>query len=273
MSSVTDTEQSTVNPMNKDEEVIKKLTENGDFSTAIETSVDDENLLTFLTDYLMQRYQGKPLIVAFTGAPASGKTTQVEQLIAQLRSNDHSSDVVRTDDFNLYHRIERNQKIAEGANPLQVKDFELLERVVEDVRAGRGTKAPVYDEATGDAIVVGGESPPYDTDKFPHDIPAGLHYLFVDGDFQPLESPDVRIYLHVPTDIRRENRVARDLEKRGGYGDADAIRQSFDSRIQKQYYPYTLPNAEKCDVLITTQAEKVDGHRFAYKYSYKVYTQ
>ncbi len=80
------------------------------------------------------------------------------------------------------------------------------------------------------------------------------------------------MYLHLPTDVRRENRVARDLAKREGYGDANAIRKSFYSRLETQYYPYTLPQAAKSDILIIAQANPAQkNHKYRNEYLYKVY--
>lgn len=257
--------QDASNNLERDEDEIQKIIKSGEYSLATEKPFNDEELTSFLISSLEQSYNGAPAVVALTGAPASGKTTLTENLIERLKAGDHPGDVIRTDDFNLHHRSERNDFIAKGASPLEVKDFGVLKRLVADVRSGKAVKAPVYDEATGDALVVG-------EDNFPHAIDAGLHYFFVEGDFQPLDDPNVRIYLHLPTPIRRENRIERDLVKRGGYGDREAIGKSFDARLDSQYYPFTLPNASQSDVLIIANARPAEaGHKYKNKYSYQVY--
>jgi uridine kinase len=251
--------------LDRDENEIQRIIRSGEYSLVTEKPLNDEELTSFLVQTLEAHHKANGVVATFTGAPASGKTTLTENLIEQLKTEGHPADIVRTDDFNLYHRGERNKRIAEGADPLEVKDFVLLKRIVADIGQGKAVNAPVYDEATGDAIVVGEAN-------FPHQINAGLHYFFIEGDFQPLDTPDVRFYLHLPTAVRRENRIERDIEKRGGYGDREAIGKSFDARLESQYYPFTLPQAAKSDVLIISEASQAEaGHKYRHKYRYQVY--
>lgn len=250
----------------RDEKEIQRILESGNFISITKNPIDEKELVNILVSQLISAYNKQTIISTITGAPASGKTILVKALIQKLTDTAHSSDFTQTDSYNILHRQERNQLIADGKKtPLEVKDFELLKDIVKKIRQGEKTNAPVYDEATGDAVVVGEKN-------FPHNIKDGIHFFFIEGDYQPLDDADVKIYLHLSTDIRRENRVERDLEKRGGYGDAKAIRKSFDGRLETQYYPYTLPNATKSDILIIAQANSAPpNYTYRHQYFYKVY--
>lgn len=250
----------------RDEKEIQRILESGNFISITENLINEKGLVNFLASELISTYNKQTIISTITGAPASGKTILVKALVQKLTDNAQSSDFTQTDSYNILHRQERNQLITDGKKtPLEIKDFALLKHIVKKIRQGEKTNAPVYDEATGDAVVVGEKN-------FPHHIKADLHFFFIEGDYQPLDDAAVKIYLHLPTDIRRENRVERDLEKRGGYGDAEAIRKSFDGRLETQYYPYTLPNAEKSDFLIIAQANPApQNHTYRHQYFYKVY--
>lgn len=232
--------------------------------TKKKNQIDDQSLLEYLTSEILGLSGEGTKIITITGAPASGKSILREMLIQNLKILGYEADYVSTDDFGKYGRIERNQKIADGAVPLDMKDFALLQRIIDNIKQGAPTRAPVYNETTGDAVVVGEEN-------FPHRIPASLSFFFVEGDFQPLHNPDFKIYLHVPTDIRRENRIRRDLEKRGE-SDPEKIKKSFDQRLITQYYPYTLPQAGNADVIIATSASApIKVHKYHNVYSYDIY--
>lgn len=247
--------------MDKDEQIIENLKTTHrklhEFST-------DKDLIDFLAGIFEENYKNSTYIITLTGGPGSGKSTLREELIRKLEEDGHKSDYVSTDDFGMYGRVERNQKIAEGATPLEVKDFQYLNKLIDKIKLGNSVKAPVYNEATGDAIVVGEEN-------FPHTIPANLHFFIVEGDFQPVINYNTSIYFHVPTPVRRENRVERDMEKRNG-GDPEKIRESFNFRLDSQYYPYTLPAAKKADYLICVESkESPENHAYRTHYIYSVY--
>lgn len=247
----------------RDEKIIEKILENGIFEK-ISSSLSDQSLVDILVSKLETYYKEKTVIVTLTGGPGGGKSTLRKHLIQKLEAHGHPTDYVSTDDFGLYTREERNRLIAEGKiNPWTAKDWVLLNMLVDEVREGKSVKAPVYDEATGDAVVVGEEN-------FPHILKPHLHFFIIEGDFQPVENVDVKMYFHVPTDIRRENRVVRDIAKRNG-GDPDKIKQSFDFRLESQYYPYTITQAEKADIFIVTIAEKTESGDNPFVYSYTAF--
>lgn len=247
----------------RDEKIIQKLIDGGKFKKVL-SNMSDDSLVQEIVSKLTQLFTNQTIVITLTGGPGSGKSTLREHIIQQLEMAGHAADYVSTDDFGLYSRAKRNKLIAEGKmNPWTAKDWILLNNLVNKIKKGESVKAPIYNELTGDAVVVGEEN-------FPHNIPRNLHFFIIEGDFQPVSRVDVKIYFHVPTDIRRENRVVRDLTKRNG-GNREEIVKSFDFRLDSQYYPYTLPNVEKSDILIMTKAEKSKDEKTPFIYSYDIF--
>lgn len=251
----------------EDELEINRLTQFGDYSEVNKKPFSDSELQAFLQKSIIKLYTGRPIVISLIGAPASGKSILVDHIIKWLNSQGHLSASICFDGFNLLTRKERNEKIKQGLKPDKVKDFELNRQIIEAVREGKQVLAPVYNELTGDAII----RPKNEWYK----LEANLHFLIEDGDFQPPDNPDLKIYLHVPTLVRRQNRIERDLKTRhlgnSVPATAESIGKSFDYRVNTQYYPYTFPNAAKSDILIITIVKKAKNHTYAHHYSYKVY--
>lgn len=253
--------------LERDEVYIDNLIRNGEFKLIDEKKITHNDLLNFLVSTLEPLYKGKTAVVTITGAPASGKDTLVQNLTEAFSQVNHPTGSIDTDGFNKDTRINRNNKIKEGVSPLDVKDFGFAKEIVAKIRQGNAVKVPLYHEETGEAIIA-----PLDTWK---QLPAGLHFLFFSGDYQPLDDPDYRMYFHVPTKIRRDNRVRRDVDNRQGYGDAEAIVKNFDERLASQYYPFTLPQAEKADILIIATPENPNepADKEKNSYTYHVFKQ
>jgi len=90
---------------------------------------------------------------------------------------------------------------------------------------------------------------------------APVSLLIIEGDFQPLEDPDLIIYLHVDDRIRLRNRIQRDMERRGAT-DVRAIVDNFNMRQQTQHLPYTLPVANAAHVLLCTEVVENESYRY-----------
>ncbi len=246
------TDDQTAIDYERDEVIINELTSGLQFQQISTKNYNDQELVSFLASKIEPLFKDQTIIVTLTGGPGSGKTTLMGQLIERIREDHHPADFIITDDFSLYDRKKRNEILRETKDPLKVKEFNLLNKIVNDVKFGRESIAPVYDDLTGDAVEVG-------PDNFPHKIAAGLHFFFVEGDFQPVKAVDFKIYYHVPTNVRRENRIRRDLQTRG-WNNSEEVIKSFNERLELQYYPYTIKTASDASVLITTEATKNESN-------------
>jgi uridine kinase len=185
-------------------------------------------------------------VVAIIGGPASGKSTLTQLLIDSLNEHGLKADSISTDDYGLGTREWRWER--EREDPLKLKDFALLNMHIEAIRElgeGEQVAVPVYDQPTGLAIEVGEEN-------FPHKI-GKLNVLFVEGDFDAVDEPNMRIFIDVPAETRMQVRIARDLKDRGEL-DADKVATSFKSRHEKQYIPHTAPAIHHSDLVLKVDA-------------------
>lgn len=239
------------------------LAQNREKRTLVQRGLTSEQLVQVLGNGIANLYQGKSLIITLLGAPGSGKTTLARQLTSLLNTNQIVTDFLQTDDFNTGTRKTRDLAIEAGADPREFKDFALLQEIISKVQAGEEIDAPQYNGADGSAI---------DRDIRPHHLPSGLQVLLIEGDFPPLERnfEDLRMYWHVPSPVRCENRIVRDTAERGAKNPEEVV-ESFEKRQGTQFTPITLPSMDESDIVIDTQASRAEGVRRRFLYSHDLY--
>ncbi len=181
-------------------------------------------------------------VVSIVGGPAAGKSTLTAKLTDECAARDLSSDFLSTDDNCLGTRAWRWEH--ERDDPLSLKDFDLLNRhiqAIKRIKAGDTVKTPVYDQESGLAIETGAEN-------FPHSI-GKVDVLFVEGDFDPVDDADMRIFIDVPAHARMQARINRDLVARGEV-DPQKVAASFLSRHENQFKPHTVPAISRSDIVL-----------------------
>jgi uridine kinase len=187
-----------------------------------------------------------PSIIAIIGGAAAGKST----LSLEIKNTCYpQSIIISTDDFLIGTRDYRNLHF-DKTSPLAKYDFQLLRTKIEGLKK-LGQKdhisLPVYDDSTGSAIPVDNK---VDSDLYrTRDVSGVVSLIVIEGDFLPECKLDLLIYLHMPDGIRLQNRIQRDMEKRG-YIDSSEVEKNFMIRQQKQHLPYTLPVAEKANIIL-----------------------
>jgi uridine kinase len=198
------------------------------------------------TQYLSQAIQGLPSegtkVISIIGGPASGKDTLVGSLIDDLKGTGLAADSIGTDDYGIGTREWRWER--EREDPLKLKDFALLNQKVEAIKQitsdDEKVAVPTYDQKTGLAVAAGEEN-------YTHKI-GKTDVLFVQGDFDAVDHPNLMVFIDVPTEVRLQARIVRDLSERGEV-DAEKVANSFKSRHEKQFIPYTAPAIEKADLV------------------------
>ena len=119
-------------------------------------------------------------------------------------------------------------------------DWDAAERVLRDCREGRATTVPTYDFATHARL---GHGAPF--------TPSPL--VLVDG-LWLLRAPairalfDLKIFLDVPSDLRRSRRLARDVVERGYT--AEAIARQFDTAVVPMHARYVEPQKKWADLVL-----------------------
>jgi len=216
-----------------------------------------EQLLKIISEELNQSSSPRTKVIAFVGGVASGKST----ITSKLRNALERAEVLSTDDYVVKDRKYRHKYLDKG-NPLKKYRPEVLNEHIQKIKKlkqGQSLMVPDRDEKTGIALDVG-------EDNFPKKIPGPVDYLIIEGDFQLVKNPDYIIYLDVPDEIRKINRVERDLKKRN-MGSEKAIIENFELRQKNQHIPYTEPVKKIADMVIEAKTEKRSKGGFNYLYN------
>jgi uridine kinase len=237
---------------------------------SVSEGLDYDGVVSWLADAIKNLPEQQTLVISLVGGAASGKSTLTQSLCTELSKAGMTSDVIATDDFNKGDRAWRRKNYDDIAaipgidpkevDPLKLKDFDLLNRKINEIKALTGpdqtVAVPTYNPITGVAIDEGEEN-------YKHRI-GPVDVLFVEGDFHPVTDPDLVVFVHMPDEIRLQNRVGRDVVVRAG--DVAKTTESFNFRQKYQHTPVTLPVIEKADVVLDVLADDKAWH-------YQVYTK
>ena len=211
-----------------------------------ESNVDTDQAVNYVTTVIRGLQIDRVKIVSLIGGAASGKSTLRQSLIERLNQKELSTDYISTDDFSRGNREWRwaNFEGKGDVDPIGKYDFDFLNEKLRQIKENQDSDktiaVPTYDQATGLAIDAGEENYTHHVGK--------VDVLIIEGDFHPVEEPDMVVYLHVPDDQRLQNRVNRDVEHRGG--DPEKTTNSFNFRHLTQHLPHTLPSIEKADIVL-----------------------
>ncbi|HSW99958.1 MAG TPA: hypothetical protein VLH38_02905 [Patescibacteria group bacterium] len=214
--------------------------------------LDEAAVAILLCEAIQQLPGGTTKVLCLIGGAASGKSTLARLLIVALAKSGMTADTIGTDDFNRGDRAWRwkhfeGRDTTDQLDAPELKDFDLLNQKVNAIQQNtdpdRTIGVPTYNPATGLAIDEGEEN-------YAHHIGL-IDVLIVEGDFDPVEAPDLIVYLHVSDEQRLQNRIDRDAIHRNG--NREQTIASFNFRQQHQHVPYTLPVAKKADILLDVQ--------------------
>jgi uridine kinase len=239
------------------------------FQSVSESLSYDEAVLG-LIDTIRNLPKQQTLVISLVGGAASGKSTLAQSLCDELSKIGMTSDVIATDDFNKGDRAWRRENYDDIAaipdvdparvDPLKLKDFDLLNRKIDEIRKlaepGQTVAIPTYNPITGVAIDEGEEN-------YKHRI-GPVDVLFVEGDFHPVSNPDLVVFVHMPDEVRLQNRLSRDVVARAG--DVARTTESFNFRQKYQHTPVTLPIIEKADIVLDVSVADTT-------WRYQVYTK
>jgi uridine kinase len=252
------------------DEVIQDVIKNRGFTLTV-SGLDDERATLKIVYYLKGIRKEGTKVISLIGGAASGKSTLARRVANTLGN----AATIGTDDFLLGSR-EYRRNYLEGKDPLKKYSFDLLREKahrIKTLQPGESESVPVYDEESGTAIKIidfnseTGQILSIDKNHY-HRRVEKVEYLIVEGDFQPLASPDCQIFFHVPDDVRLRNRINRDVKQRDAVSIKETV-DSFELRQRLQHVPYTLSCASNADILITVNAMTINAG-CEYKYSFWV---
>ncbi len=181
------------------------------------------------------------LIIGIAGGTGSGKTTVVEQIIAELPKDEVciiSQDSYYTDTSHLSY----DDRVKINFDHPNSIDFDLMVSHLKELRNGRSFEQPVYSfvdhNRTNETITT-----------FPKKV------IIVEG-ILILTNPEIRemfdinVYVHADSDERLIRRLKRDITDRGR--DLNEVLDRYQNTLKPMHQQFIEPTKEFADIIIPT---------------------
>lgn len=181
------------------------------------------------------------LIIGIAGGTGSGKTTVVDQIIAELPADEVC--VISQDSYyhDTSHLSFEDRKKINFDHPKAI-DFDLLVSHLMELRQGNSFEQPVYSfvehNRTGETITT-----------FPKKV------IIVEGILilshpEIREMFDIKIFVHADSDERLIRRLKRDIATRGR--DLEEVLQRYKTTLKPMHQQFIEPTKEFADIIIPT---------------------
>ncbi|MCB0465516.1 MAG: uridine kinase [Aequorivita sp.] len=181
------------------------------------------------------------LIIGIAGGTGSGKTTVVDQIVAELPADEVC--VISQDSY--YHDtsdLSFTERTKINFDHPKAIDFDLLVSHLKELRNGNSFEQPVYSfvehNRTGETITT-----------FPKKV------IIVEG-ILILAHPDIRemfdikIFVHADSDERLIRRLKRDIATRGR--DLEEVLNRYQTTLKPMHQQFIEPTKEFADIIIPT---------------------
>ncbi|KJJ39476.1 uridine kinase [Aequorivita vladivostokensis] len=181
------------------------------------------------------------LIIGIAGGTGSGKTTVVDQIVAELPADEVC--VISQDSY--YHdtsHLSLEERVKINFDHPKAIDFDLLVGHLKELREGNSFEQPVYSfvehNRTGETITT-----------FPKKV------IIVEG-ILILAHPDIRemfdikIFVHADSDERLIRRLKRDIATRGR--DLEEVLNRYQTTLKPMHQQFIEPTKEFADIIIPT---------------------
>ncbi len=186
----------------------------------------------------------QPVALGVAGGSGSGKTT-VAQEILEAVGPDRIAFLAQDSYYRDIRWQSRDELRHHNFDHPDALDAELLERHVEELKAGRAVDLPVYDFVTHrrkpDTVPV---------EAKPVILLEGI-LLFVEPGLRSML--DFKIYVDTDADVRLIRRINRDVEKRGRTPE-DVMRQYLET-VRPMHLEFVEPSKRWADVIVPEGGE------------------
>ncbi len=181
------------------------------------------------------------LIIGIAGGTGSGKTTVVEQIVAELPENEVciiSQDSYYKDTSHLSY----DERVSINFDHPNSIDFELLVSHLEELKEGKSFEQPIYsfiDHNRTDETIT----------TYPKKV------IIVEG-ILILTHPEIRdmfdinVYVHADSDERLIRRLKRDIAERGR--DLKEVLDRYQNTLKPMHQQFIEPTKEFADIIIPT---------------------
>ncbi len=181
------------------------------------------------------------LIIGIAGGTGSGKTTVVEQIVAELPPNEVciiSQDSYYKDTSHLSY----DERVGINFDHPNSIDFELLVEHLEELRKGNSFEQPAYSfvdhNRTRETIT---------THPKKVVIVEGILIL---THLEIREMFDIKVYVHADSDERLIRRLKRDIAERGR--DLKEVLERYQNTLKPMHQQFIEPTKEFADIIIPT---------------------
>jgi len=190
--------------------------------------------------------RGKPFIIGVAGGTASGKTSVCKLILSCL--GDHRVAIISQDCF--YKNLSQDEK-AKAANKdynfdhPDAFDWQLLEKVLQDLADGKPVKIPTYDFVTHSRTEETTSICAVDIILF-----EGILAFFLEDARKYM---NLKVFVEVDADTRLARRIMRDIKSRGR--DLEGVLTQYQKFVKPAFEQYILPSKVHADVIIPRGAD------------------
>jgi len=181
------------------------------------------------------------LIIGIAGGTGSGKTTVVEQIIAELPKDEVcviSQDSYYTDTSHLSY----DDRVKINFDHPNSIDFDLMVSHLKELRNGRSFEQPTYSfidhNRTNKTITT-----------FPKKVII-LEGILILTNSEIREMLDINVYVHADSDERLIRRLKRDMTDRGR--DLNEVLDRYQNTLKPMHQQFIEPTKEFADIIIPT---------------------
>ena len=181
------------------------------------------------------------LIIGIAGGTGSGKTTVVEQIVAEL-PKDEVCVISQDSYYNDTSQMSFDERVKINFDHPKAIDFDLLVKHLKLLRDGNPIEQPIYSfeahNRTGETITT-----------HPKKV------IIVEGILilthpKIREMFDVKLYVHADSDERLIRRLKRDIAERGR--DLNEVLNRYQSTLKPMHQEFIEPTKEYADIIIPT---------------------
>ncbi|MBR6681233.1 MAG: uridine kinase [Clostridia bacterium] len=178
------------------------------------------------------------MIIGIAGGSGSGKTTLARNIVEHF--GDRIS-ILRHDD---YYKSQKDIPAEERPNlnydHPDAFDTDLLIKHLDELRAGRSVKSPVYDYSVHDRS---------DKTRLVESTDVIiLEGILIFADAELLKRLNMKIYVDTDADVRILRRIIRDVKKRGRT--LDSVVTQYLSTVKPMHEAFVEPSKKHADIII-----------------------
>ena len=181
------------------------------------------------------------LIIGIAGGTGSGKTTVVDQIVAELPPEDVS--VIYQDSYyNNTSHLNYDERVKINFDHPKAIDFSLMEDHLKALRRGESIEQPVYS-------FIDHNRTEQTTTIHPTKVVI-IEGILILTRAEIRELLDIKLFVHADSDERLIRRLKRDIVERGR--DLNEVLNRYQSTLKPMHQEFIEPSKEFADIIIPT---------------------